>query len=114
MLETQVFSQICRRDSRMDTLQAAPVSINLKHMDGSTGNRIPNYEFYFERLSERENMDLITLSKMTAGKDKGWNQVTMKVYRGKRNDLQQHLYDRRAGCERDYPLSLNIQSMSAL
>jgi dTDP-4-amino-4,6-dideoxygalactose transaminase len=98
---------------RIDAQQAALLNIKLGHVDGYIGKRIRNAEFYLEKLGPLEDLALISLPKVAYRNEHTWNQFTIKVRGGRRDELKKYLFDRGIGCEVYYPVPLNRQECFA-
>ena len=90
-------------NSRLDTLQAAILSVKLKHLDDWTKTRRKNAEFYndaFKALpivTPTEHPDCYHI----------YNQYTIATER--RDDLFAHLQEKQIGCAIYYPVPLHAQ-----
>jgi dTDP-4-amino-4,6-dideoxygalactose transaminase len=93
---------------RLDAVQAAVVSIKLKHLDGWTAKRQANAGTYQKLF---ENTGLVRSKKVVLPvqvHDRHvYNQYVIRAQR--RDELMEHLKKRGVGCEVYYPLSLHLQ-----
>jgi len=93
---------------RLDALQAAVVTIKLRHLDGWTAARQANAARY-ETLFAQTNLvtsGAVTLPAATANRHI-YNQFILRTER--RDDLLAHLRSREIGCEIYYPVPLHLQ-----
>lgn len=95
---------------RIDALQAAFLSVKLRHYASYTERRQANAAFYLARFA---NLPGIALPKAQPERGHIWNQFTLRVLDGKRDGLLQHLRDLKIGAEVYYPLSLDQQACFA-
>jgi dTDP-4-amino-4,6-dideoxygalactose transaminase len=112
-MKPKYFHKYIGGNFRIDALQAALLNIKLKHVDTYISKRIHNGKFYLENLAKLGNDRLITLPRTVAGNDHTWNQFTLKIHGGKRDELKEYLFSNGIGCEIYYPLSLNKQECFA-
>ena len=100
-------------NSRLDTLQAAVLNIKLQHLGQWAEDRQCNADRYraeFVRLGlDRE----LGLPQVAAGCDSVWNQYTIRVPDGRRDELQQFLAARKIGSAIYYPVPLHLQECFA-
>jgi dTDP-4-amino-4,6-dideoxygalactose transaminase len=100
-------------NSRLDTLQAAVLNVKIKHLGQWAEGRQRNaarYQEEFTRLGlDRE----LGLPQVATGCDCVWNQFTIRVPDGRRDELQQHLAERKIGSAIYYPVPLHLQECFA-
>ncbi len=96
-------------NSRLDSLQAAVLSVKLPKLDEWATARQRHAERYAAAFTVRGITDSIVVP--TAAKDcrHVWNQYTIRVKNGRRDALQQHLADRKIGSAVYYPVPLHLQ-----
>lgn len=90
-------------NSRLDTLQAAILSVKLKHLDKWTKGRRANADFYNQALAQTNITTPIELNDHYHI----YNQYT--IASDKRNELQSHLQEHQIGCAIYYPVPLHAQ-----
>lgn len=93
---------------RIDALQAALLDIKLNYIDEYIAKRRQNANFYHSHLSNL-NGKFIELPQESKGNFHTWNQFTIRVLNGKRNELKNYLQKHQIGCEIYYPVPLNRQ-----
>ena len=97
---------------RLDALQAAVLRIKLPHLDAWTAAREVNAQRYTERLRGHgilhDEGGPITLPAELQPRHV-WNQYTIRVGGGRRDEIMQKLRDRGVSCVVYYPLSLHQQ-----
>lgn len=91
-------------NSRLDTLQAAVLSVKLNALEGWSKARRANAEFYNSRLS---NVPGIRIPYLDPNAVSIYNQYTL--FCEKRDDLMAHLQAKEIGCAIYYPLPLHLQ-----
>jgi dTDP-4-amino-4,6-dideoxygalactose transaminase len=95
---------------RLDTLQAAIVTVKLRHLDGWTEGRRRNAARYDRLLSEAGLIPAITLPVSKATRHI-YNQYAIRTRR--RDDLQKHLKSQDIGTEVYYPVPMHQQECFA-
>lgn len=94
---------------RLDAMQAAILSVKLKHLDSWTAGRQHNADSYDELLAS--HCPSIRAPARLAGGRHIFNQYTIKV--GERDALRKHLNDHKIGSEVYYPVPLHLQQCFA-
>ena len=100
-------------NSRLDTMQATVLNIKLRHLEGWTTGRQNNaarYASEFARLGLCEHLGVPTLAD---GCKSVWNQYTVRVGAGRRDDFQRYLAERHMGAAIYYPIPLHLQECFA-
>jgi dTDP-4-amino-4,6-dideoxygalactose transaminase len=93
-------------NSRLDALQAAVLSVKLPHLATWSGARRRNAEFYNEALGGLEE---IVTPVIAPGNESIFNQYTVRVLGGKRDELQATLREQGVGSAVYYPVPLHLQ-----
>lgn len=75
-------------NSRLDTIQAAVLNVKLNYLDDFLSNRIKAAEYYYTSLSSIKG---IILPPKTEYAKHTFNQFTLKIENGKRDELQAYL-----------------------
>ncbi len=96
-------------NSRLDGLQAAVLSCKLPHLDEWTEARRQHAHFYAHELSRSELSEFMTLPSCDEEMESVWNQFTVRVHRGLRDDFRQYLKDEGIGTEVYYPIPVHQQ-----
>ena len=95
---------------RIDALQAAILSIKLKHLDSWSEARQRNAADYRERFAAAGLSAMVKLPQEAAYPVRHiYNQFCIRVPGGKRDALKQFLSEHEIGCAVYYPLSLHLQ-----
>lgn len=96
-------------NSRLDTLQAAALNVKLTRLDTWTKQRTENAERYHELLSAADLHHSLGLPLALPGNEHVWNQYTIRVPHGRRNQLKLQLAEAGVGSEIYYPIPLHLQ-----
>lgn len=94
---------------RLDALQAAVLSVKLKHLDGWTAGRQNNAEFYTQAFAN-QNVKGLTTPLVRPGRHI-YNQYIIRV--SDRDGLRSYLNEQQIGCEVYYPVALHVQECFA-
>ena len=100
-------------NSRLDSLQAAVLKVKLPRLDGWSAGRERNARRYaseFARLGLDRHLGIPTVAEQC---NSVWNQYTIRVPGGRRDQLQQHLSENRIGSTVYYPIPLHRQQCFA-
>ena len=96
-------------NSRLDALQAAVLNIKLQHLDQWTDAREHHANRYQRELGPLGLGGLFTYPQVAAGYRSVWNQYTVRVLGGRRDELHQALAARKIGSAIYYPIPLHLQ-----
>ena len=108
-MEPRYYHRVIGINSRLDSFQAAIVNVKLKYLEGWTMMRIQNAQRYAELFMEAGLDQILGLPKLLPNRRHVWNQYTVRVPEGLRDDLRQNLTERKIGTEIYYPLGLHEQ-----
>jgi dTDP-4-amino-4,6-dideoxygalactose transaminase len=108
-MEPRYYHKVIGINSRLDSFQAAIVNVKLKYLDGWTMMRMQNAQRYDELFMESELEQILGLPKALPNHRHVWNQYTVRVPEGLRDDLRKSLAERKIGTEVYYPLGLHEQ-----
>jgi dTDP-4-amino-4,6-dideoxygalactose transaminase len=100
-------------NSRLDTLQAAVLSVKLRHLEGWATGRHDNAVRYAGEFSRLGLDKQLGLPGVAAECESVWNQYTVRVPAGRRDAFQQHLAQRQVGSAIYYPIPLHLQACFA-
>jgi dTDP-4-amino-4,6-dideoxygalactose transaminase len=100
-------------NSRLDALQAAVLSVKLPHLDAWAAARKRHAERYATEFGRRGLGATVVAPPTSAGCNHVWNQYTVRVKNGRRDELQKHLADRKIGAAIYYPVPLHLQKCFA-
>ncbi|MDR1413564.1 MAG: DegT/DnrJ/EryC1/StrS family aminotransferase [Puniceicoccales bacterium] len=105
-MQPQYFHRYISGNFRIDELQAALLNLKLPYVDGYIDSRRRNAEIYRQEL---ENVEQIVLPQEINGNFHTWNQFTVRILNGRRDEIFQALKTNGIGCNIYYPLPLDAQ-----
>jgi dTDP-4-amino-4,6-dideoxygalactose transaminase len=108
-MEPRYYHSIIGINSRLDSFQAAIINVKMKYLEGWTMMRIQNAARYNELFLDAGLDQTIGLPKSSSNRRHVWNQYTVRVADGRRDDLRKTLAERKIGSEIYYPLGLHEQ-----
>ena len=108
-MEPRYYHKIIGINSRLDSFQAAIVNVKLKYLEGWTMMRMQNALRYDSLFAEAGLDQVIGLPKSLPNRRHVWNQYTVRVPEGQRDDLRKNLAEQKIGTEIYYPLGLHEQ-----
>ncbi|HLL46761.1 MAG TPA: DegT/DnrJ/EryC1/StrS family aminotransferase [Longimicrobiaceae bacterium] len=97
-------------NSRLDALQAAVLSAKLPHLAGWSAARREHARFYDEALA---GLDGVSTPALLPGNESIYNQYTLRVHGGRREQLAAWLRERGVGSSVYYPVPLHLQECFA-
>jgi len=101
--------QVVGINSRLDTLQAAALNVKMKYMGAWTEMRRTNAARYKMLFSQCGLDAMIRTPIESPSSYHVWNQFTIRIPDGSRDQLRQHLSDKNVGSEIYYPIPLHQQ-----
>ena len=93
-------------NSRLDSIQAAVLSVKLNHFDSYLKSREKAAKYYLEHLKDVQQL---ILPKTSANSDHTWHQFTVRVKDGRRDALQQYLKSKEIPSMIYYPIPIHQQ-----
>jgi dTDP-4-amino-4,6-dideoxygalactose transaminase len=96
-------------NSRLDTIQAAILSVKLKHLGDWATARSANAARYWQLFTSAGIDALVTLPTTASHFGHVWNQYTIRVGQGRRDEIRDRLQAAGVGCEIYYPIPLHQQ-----
>jgi dTDP-4-amino-4,6-dideoxygalactose transaminase len=96
-------------NSRLDALQAAVLSVKLPHLDSWAAARKRHADRYETEFTRRGVGGTVVAPTASDDCHHVWNQYTVRVKNGRRDELQKHLADRKIGAAIYYPVPLHLQ-----
>ncbi len=95
---------------RIDAMQAAILSIKLKHLDGWSAKRAANAAEYNQLFADSKVADKLVLPYRADYTTRHiYNQYSMLVKDGRRDELKDYLWANGVGCDVYYPVPLHLQ-----
>lgn len=96
-------------NSRLDALQAAVLRVKLRHLDEWTLARREAADRYRSLFASHGMDEMVQLPVERPGNYHVYNQFVVRVPASIRDELRQHLGDRKIGTEIYYPIPLHLQ-----
>jgi dTDP-4-amino-4,6-dideoxygalactose transaminase len=96
-------------NSRLDAIQAAALNVKLQHLHAWSAQRRANAERYHELFTEAGLADSVGLPVTLPDREHVWNQYTLRITDGSRDELRKFLAERKIGTEIYYPIALHQQ-----
>ena len=100
-------------NSRLDALQAAVLRVKLQHLEKWTEGRIANAARYAELCEGQKLTDRIDLPSARPDRRHVYNQFTVRVGEGRRDEVQKSLREQQIGAAIYYPTPLHLQECFA-
>ncbi len=100
-------------NSRLDTIQAAVLNVKLPQLDGWAAGRNSNAERYEKAFSKPRFEGGLQVPTVAEGCLSVWNQYTVRVAEGRRDELQEYLASQKVGSAVYYPIPLHRQECFA-
>lgn len=104
--EKKYYHKVLGCNSRLDSIQAAILNVKIKHLDLYSQTRNDMASFYDSAFAE---IDEIEIPKRQLNSTHVFHQYTLKVKKGKRNELQKYLSEKEIPSMIYYPLPLYEQ-----
>ena len=108
-MEPRYFHSVIGINSRLDSFQAAILNVKMKYLESWTTMRIQNAQRYAEMFADAGLEDTIGVPRSMPNRRHVWNQYTVRIHDGRRDELRKSLTDRKIGSEIYYPLGLHEQ-----
>ena len=108
-MHPRYFHQVVGINSRLASVQAAVLNVKITQLPLWTAARQENAARYSEMFTTARLNTQLALPADSAAYGHAWNQYTMRVPEGQRDELRQHLADARIGTEIYYPIPLHLQ-----
>lgn len=100
-------------NSRLDTMQAAALGVKLKRLGEYSEARRRHGARYAEAFAAGPTAEVVTAPVEAPGCPSVWNQYTIRVTDGRRDELHRYLGERKIGAAIYYPISLHLQDCFA-
>lgn len=111
--EPRYHHSIVGLNSRLDSIQAAVLGVKLKRLDDYAAGRRRHAERYEEAFTTGPTAGVVETPREAHGCPSVWNQYTVRVTGGRRDELQRWLADRKIGSAIYYPIPLHLQACFA-
>ena len=108
-MRPRYYHKVIGINSRLDSMQAAVLNVKINRLDDAVSGRQENANLYHELFAQSGLSGEITLPEAKYGDGHVWNQFTIRVHGGKRDELKAFLGERNIGSEIYYPVPLHMQ-----
>jgi len=108
-MEKRYFHKYMGWNARLDALQAALLRVKLPYLDRWVASRQAVAQRYDALIEESHLSRYLTRPTVLPHRRHVFNQYVVRVARGQRDDLVQHLRGDKIGCEIYYPVPLHLQ-----
>ena len=108
-MKTRYYHSLVGVNSRLDSIQAAVLNVKLAHLGRWTNDRRANAQRYHERFVAAQLDQRLILPKEQPDRYHVWNQYTIRVPNGHRDELRSKMTERKVGSEIYYPVPLHLQ-----
>lgn len=108
-MEPRYYHSLIGINSRLDSFQAAVVNVKMKYLEGWTMMRAQNANRYADMFVDAGLDQTIGIPTTSPDRRHVWNQYTIRVPDGRRDDLRSSLMEKKIGSEIYYPLGLHEQ-----
>ncbi len=108
-MEPRYYHSMVGVNSRLDTFQAVALNAKLNHLNEYTAARQDNANYYRELMEQTDLTDRLELPDTDSRCDHVWNQFTVRVPEGRRDEVRAGLQQRGVGSEIYYPVPLHRQ-----
>ena len=96
-------------NSRLDSMQAAILGVKARQIGHYGNKRAENAELYRELMTASGLAEIMTLPTTDERCGHVWNQFTVRIPNGQRDDIRAHLTERGIGSEIYYPVPVHRQ-----
>ena len=107
-MKPRYYHQVIGVNSRLDAMQAAVLNVKMRHLNQYGNDRQQNASNY-QQLMTRFGIGNMVSAPATDNEGHVWNQYTIRIPGGRRDEVRQQLADRNIGSEIYYPVPLHQQ-----
>ncbi|NLF69918.1 MAG: DegT/DnrJ/EryC1/StrS family aminotransferase [Candidatus Anammoximicrobium sp.] len=108
-MKTRYYHSLVGVNSRLDSIQAAVLNVKLAQLGRWTNERRANAQRYQELFAARQMDQRLILPRELPDRYHVWNQYTIRVPNGHRDEVRAKLTERNVGSEIYYPVPLHLQ-----
>lgn len=108
-MKTRYYHSLVGVNSRLDSIQAAVLNVKLAQLGRWTNDRRENARRYQDQFTAAHLDQRLALPKELPNRYHVWNQYTIRVPHGRRDELRAKLTERQVGSEIYYPVPLHLQ-----
>jgi dTDP-4-amino-4,6-dideoxygalactose transaminase len=96
-------------NSRLDAMQAAVLTVKMKQLDQWSQMRVKNAQYYHQLFQRAGLNQEVVVPQSQPGNEHVWNQFSIRIKHGQRDQVRQKLAQLNVGTEIYYPLPLHQQ-----
>lgn len=108
-MKTRYYHSLVGINSRLDSIQAAVLNVKLTQLGRWTNDRRANAQRYHDLFLAAHLEQRMVLPKELPARYHVWNQYTIRIPGGHRDELRAKLTERNVGSEIYYPVPLHLQ-----
>lgn len=110
-MRPRYYHRVVGINSRLDTFQAAVLRVKMRHLDQAVESRARIAARYNRLFTENHLVgeDQITLPYVDPNAFHVWNQYSIRIGGGRRDQLREHMADRGVSSEIYYPVPMHLQ-----
>jgi dTDP-4-amino-4,6-dideoxygalactose transaminase len=108
-MSPRYYHQVVGINSRLDAMQAAVLTVKMKHLDQCSQLRVLNAQYYRKLFAQANLERTVVVPQCQPGNEHVWNQFTIRIGNGQRDLVRQKLAEANIGSEIYYPLPLHQQ-----
>ncbi len=108
-MEPRYYHSIIGINSRLDSFQAAILNVKMKYLESWTMMRIQNALRYNDMFFDAGLEKFVGIPESQPNRRHVWNQYTIRVGDGRRDEMRKNLSEKKIGSEIYYPLGLHEQ-----
>ncbi len=112
-MRPRYYHQVVGINSRLDAIQAAVLCKKMGRLADYSARRKSNAVGYRKMILESGLQSLVTLPSSPVGSEHVWNQFTIRIPNGRRDEVRQRLADLNVGSEVYYPVPVHQQECFA-
>ena len=108
-MDPRYYHSLVGINSRLDTFQAVALNAKLNHLEEYTSSRQDNASYYRELMDASGLSEMLELPEADSRCEHVWNQFTVRISAGRRDEVRAGLKQRGVGSEIYYPVPLHLQ-----
>jgi dTDP-4-amino-4,6-dideoxygalactose transaminase len=108
-MQPRYYHSVVGINSRLDSFQAAALNVKISYLGRYSEERRGNARRYEERFAAAGLDSALVLPREMPGQYHVWNQYTIRVPGGRRDEVRAHLAEQAVGSETYYPVPLHMQ-----
>jgi len=108
-MDPRYYHSLVGINSRLDTFQAVALNAKLNHLEEYTSSRQDNASYYRELMDAAGLSEMLELPEADSRCEHVWNQFTVRISAGRRDEVRAGLKQRGVGSEIYYPVPLHLQ-----